>query len=75
MMTKLTVLKHETVQSITENIYTLQDSNGATITYIEWTNDGGEIVDSVVRDKDGYEIDNPALVEKIWNALFLYLRK
>ena len=56
------------IASVTEVTYTLQD-DVSTFYYKEWLNDGGEVVDFVIRDKDGYEIDDPALLDEVLSFL------
>ena len=49
---------------VTEVTYTLQDEISA-FYYKEWINAEGDVVDSVLRDKDGYQIDDPSLLERV----------
>jgi len=51
---------------VTEVTYTLQD-NVSTFYYKEWLNDRGRVVDSILRDKDGLEIDDLNLLEEVQN--------
>ena len=51
---------------VTEVTYTLAD-NTSLFYYKEWLNDSGKVIDFVLRDKDGYEIDDPALLEEVQN--------
>jgi hypothetical protein len=60
------LLKKQTID-VVEVTYTIQDSFGI-ITYKEWLQDGN-CIDSVLRDKDGYQIDDPDLLE----IVILYL--
>ena len=58
------LLNRVEVATVTEVTYTFQD-DVSTFYYKEWMNDAGEIVDFVIRDKDGYEIEDPALLEQV----------
>ena len=54
--------------TVTEVIYTLQDDTGSFF-YKEWLNESGKVIDSLMRDKDGYQIDDPALLEQVQEFL------
>lgn len=47
---------------VTEVVYTIQD-DVSTFYYKEWINDSGKIVDAQLVDNDGYQIDDPVLME------------
>jgi hypothetical protein len=57
------LLKKEEVNVI-ENTYTIQDETSV-FYYKEFINSKGKVVDSFLRDKDGFEIDNPILLEEV----------
>ena len=57
------LLKKEEV-SVIENTYTLQDGTSV-FYYKELINSKGKVVDSFLRDKDGFEIDDPILLEEV----------
>ena len=57
------LLKKEEVNVI-ENTYTLQDETGV-FYYKEFINSKGKVVDSFLSDKDGFEIDDPSLLENV----------
>ena len=57
------LLKKEEVNVI-ENTYTLQDETSI-FYYKEFLNSKGKVVDSFLRDKDGFEIDDPILLEEV----------
>jgi|688.fasta_scaffold175566_5 hypothetical protein len=57
------LLKKEEVNVI-ENTYTLQDKTSV-FYYKEFINSKGKVVDSFLRDKDGFEIDDPSLLENV----------
>ena len=62
-MSKFELLKHEVSSGVVEHTYFIQDDQGK-IVYKEWM-DGYKVIDSALRDKDGYEIDDPELLEQV----------
>ena len=63
-MKQFEILNHDTSGPITEETFILRDSEGKLI-YKEWLNEKGKVIDFQLRDKDGFSIDDPALVEEI----------
>lgn len=63
-MKQFEILSHSKSHGITEETFILQHSNGRLI-YTEWLNEKGKVIDFQLGDKDGYSIDDPALVEEI----------
>ena len=57
------LLRKEEVNVI-ENTYTLQDETSV-FYYKEFINSKGKVVDSFLSDKDGFEIDDPSLLENV----------
>jgi hypothetical protein len=57
------LLKKEEVNVI-ENTYTIQDETSV-FYYKELIDSKGKVVDSFLRDKDGFEIDDPILLEEV----------
>jgi len=57
------LLKKEEVNVI-ENTYTLQDETSV-FYYKEFLNSKGKVIDAFLRDKDGFEIDDPILLEEV----------
>ena len=57
------LLRKEEVNVI-ENTYTLQDETSV-FYYKEFINSKGKVVDSLLSDKDGFEIDDPSLLENV----------
>lgn len=49
---------------VKEISYTLQD-DVSPFHYKEWLNAKGQVIDFVLRDKDGFEIDDPELLERV----------
>ena len=61
-------LLSRTESTVTEVVYTFQDETSA-FYYKELINAQGEVIDSLLRDKDGYQIDDPALLERVWDFI------
>lgn len=62
-MNKFNLLNNE-VRSVQERTYILQDNHGKLI-YKEWLDETGEVIDSVLRDKDGYAIEDWELFDQV----------
>jgi hypothetical protein len=67
-MKKFTLLSHDVTRPVEEHTYILQDDNGKLV-YKEWIDEKGEVVDSVLRDKDGYTIEDWELYDKVQNFI------
>lgn len=63
-MKQFEILSRTKSDPITEETFILQDSEGKLI-YKEWLNEKGKVIDFQLRDKDGFSIDDPALVEEV----------
>ena len=50
--------------TVTEVTYTFQDKTSV-FYYKEWLDDSGKVIDCLIRDKDGSEIDDPLLFEEV----------
>ena len=57
-------LLNKTESIVTEVTYTLQDKTSV-FYYKEWLNDSGKVIDCLMRDKDGSEINDPLLFEEV----------
>jgi hypothetical protein len=57
-------LLSKTESTVTEVTYTLEDETSV-FYYKEWLNDSGRVIDCLIRDKDGYEIDDSLLLEQV----------
>ena len=57
-------LLNKTESIVTEVTYILQDKTSV-FYYKEWLNDSGKVIDCLMRDKDGSEIDDPLLFEEV----------
>lgn len=55
------ILSKVTTQ-VVETVYTIQDETSV-FYYKEWINDSGKVIDAMLMDKDGYQIDDPVLME------------
>ena len=64
----MTILHTET-EVLTVQRTTLQLADGYVVRVLEYTDNNGKVVDSIVRDKDGYELEDPALIEEVYNFL------
>ena len=62
-MKKFELLKHEVFSEVVEHTYTLQDETGVLI-YKEWV-DKGQVIDFVLRDKDGNDIGDAELFDQV----------
>ncbi len=56
-------LLNKTENAVTQNVYTIQDENGA-FYYKEWLSEG-KVIDAILMDKDGYQIDDAELLEQV----------
>lgn len=52
-----------------EDTYVLEHSKEGVIIYKEWLDDKGKVVDSVVRSKSGHDIEDPILIQEIWEFI------
>ena len=60
------LLKHEVYSQAIENTYIIQHPNEGVLVYKEWIDsENGKCLDFILRSKDGFEIDDPALVEEV----------
>jgi len=55
---------HSTSTVKTETYQILTETHGP-VTYVEYFNDKGKVIDETLRDEDGNDINAPALLEKI----------
>ena len=63
---KMELLKHEVYSQAIENTYTIQHHFEGVLVYKEWIDSkDGKCLDFILRSKDGFEIDDPALVEEV----------
>lgn len=60
----LEMLNKDTLK-VTMDTYIFQDETGP-FYYKEWTDEEGRVVDSILRDKDGYEINDPLLLDEVY---------
>lgn len=70
---ELTMLRHE-VSTVIEHTYTLKDEVSI-FYYKEWMDEKGNLVDSLMRDRDGHEIDDPVLQHRVWELIDKYENK
>ena len=60
---------HREIEVLTVERTTLQTPDGTIVRVLEYTDSKGKIVDSIVRDKDGYELDDLALTDEVYEFL------
>jgi hypothetical protein len=60
------LLNHQIEGQVIEHTYTIQHHFEGVLVYKEWISaDNGKCIDCTLRSKDGYEIDDPALMEEV----------
>lgn len=64
-------LHNLTQRNVTEVTYSFTDENGR-FYYKEWLDEDGTVIDSILRDKGGYQIDDPELYESVQNFVTEY---
>lgn len=64
----MTILHTET-EVLTVQRTTLQLADGYVVRVLEYTDNNGKVVDSIVRDKDGYELEDLALIDEVYDFL------
>ena len=64
----MTILHTET-EVLTVQRTTLQLPDGSVVRVLEYTDNNGKVVDSIVRDKDGYELEDLALIDEVYDFL------
>jgi hypothetical protein len=60
---------HTETEVLTVERTTLQMPDGSIVRVLEYTDSNGKVVDSIVRDKDGYEIDDMHLIDEVYDFL------
>ena len=60
---------HRETEVLTVERITLQMPDGLIVRVLEYTDSNGKVVDSIVRDKHGYELDDLNLTDQIWEFL------
>lgn len=53
------------ILKVTEETFFLQDPEDGVLVYKEWSDESGNVIDIVLRSKDGYEIDDPSILERV----------
>lgn len=53
--------------TVCEDTYDIKLDNGKVVQYKEWTDDNGKIIDTVIKDNKGKEIEDSSLLQKILN--------
>lgn len=52
-----------------EETYVIQHPKEGVLHYKEWLDDSGKVIDSTLRSKHGVEINDPILMEEIWEYI------
>lgn len=60
---------HTETEVLTVERTTLQMPDGLIIRVLEYTDSNGKVVDSIVRDKHGYELEDLALIDEVYEFL------
>ena len=55
----------QTTETLVRKITTIEAAFGYRFTVIDFINDTGNVVDSIYRNPDGSEVDEPAIVEQL----------
>lgn len=63
------VLLNKTKCTVTEVTYILEHPDEGVFYYKEYLNERGQVVNSIMRTKHGYEIEDQDLVQEILNAI------
>ena len=53
------------VETITTERYQIQLTAGNIVTVTDYLDERGKVIDTVFRDEDGFDIDDPALLEYV----------
>lgn len=65
------IIKKKTVEKITTETYEMEIA-GSRCVYIEYVNDKKHIIDAVLRDDAGANVDDPELLESVQKAVDEY---
>jgi hypothetical protein len=64
------LLNHSVHKQAIENVYTIQHATEGVLIYKEWIDsDNGKCIDSILRSKGGYEIDDVDLIDEVWKFI------
>ena len=66
---KIELLNTVTEQPVKEITYTLQHPTEGVLIYKEWVNEKDKLIDSTLMSKHGHTINDPSLVEEIWDFI------
>ena len=62
-------LVSKTVEAIVTETFVLESQSGEQVTVIDYLDDRGRAIDTIVRDENGNNIDDPILYENIISFL------
>ena len=60
---------HTETEVLTVQRTTLQMPDGLIVRVLEYVDSNGKVIDSIIRTKHGYELDDLALTDEIWEFL------
>ena len=60
---------HRETEVLTVERTTLQTPDGTIVRVLDYLDSNGRVVDSIVRDKNGYELDDLALTDEVYEFL------
>ena len=62
-------LVSKTVEAIVTETFVLESQSGEQVTVIDYLDDRGKAIDTIVRDENGNNIDDPILYENVISFL------
>lgn len=62
-------LVSKTVEAIVTETFVLESESGEKVTVIDYLDDRGKAIDTIVRDENGNNIDDPILYENVISFL------
>ena len=62
-------LVSKTVEAIVTETFVLENELGEKVTVIDYLDDRGKVIDTIVRDENGNDIDDPILYENVISFL------
>lgn len=63
------VLINHSAFTVSEETFNIKLDDGKLVQYKQWHDSNGKLLETVIRDKQGNEIDDVTLLQKIWNLV------
>lgn len=63
------VLLSKTSIEVREETYIIQHPTEGIFYCKEWLDSSGKVIDSLIRTKNGYEVEDPKLMDEIWDFI------